>query len=268
MSKRPKYRAEDFPEPGSVIEAPLADGRRCAGLVLRREFHGGAQGVLVAVSSWIGRESPPLDSPELHRTLILTHHSWNDHPERFWTWELLPATFVNLGTIELSREELATTCDAATGWHSMPHQVLTQWRWDHDREALLREEAQQAAELAESHRQQAARRAAMMNALTLDLLATRNWFESWRDRRDAIPVDKCRALLHALVLELQAAPKRTASVVKKCLQQSVEAFNDLDAARPFIQTIEREEIIEAYEQILCAAKHPLLVDQVERWRNW
>ena len=109
--KRPKYKAEDFPEPGSVFVAPMKDGRLTAGRVLRREHEGGAMAVLLAGSPWIGNAPPPLDLPQLRETLEFTHHGygnpnrWGERTNLLWSWYLMPEDFRVIGSIELSREE-------------------------------------------------------------------------------------------------------------------------------------------------------------------
>ncbi len=50
--------------------------------------------------------------------------------------------------------------------------------------------------------------------------------------------------------------------------QSVKDFNRLDAVHHFISTMEREDLCEAYEQIVCAAKFPHVIDQIDQWRDW
>ena len=268
MSRRPKYREEDFPPPGTVFTAPTRDGRFSAGRVLCRQFHGGAHAALIAGTSWLGDKVPSLHLPELRNTLILSHHKWRNYLSIFWVQEPMPPDFIIVGQIELSQDDHAATSDTFTGWQSVAIHALTQWRWDHDRESLLRDEAQQAAEQAEAQRQLATTRAELMRTLTLDSLVDRRWFASWEDADSNLPLHECRSLIVKLVNELRAAPKLTLGVVKKHLKQSVKDFNRLDAEHHFIATIEREDLCEAYEQIMCAAKFPQVVDQVEQWRAW
>lgn len=168
---RPKYKEEDFPPPGTVFVAPVADGRLAAGRVLQRAFTGGAQAALVAATPWIGTDIPPLESSVLRETLILTHHSWKSKPEIFWTWDLMPEDFRIVGQIELPESDRTAPSASFTGWQAVPLQALMQWRWDHDREALLRDEADEAARLAELNRKRAAVREEYLRTLMLDALA-------------------------------------------------------------------------------------------------
>jgi hypothetical protein len=236
--------------------------------VLRRQIHGGAQAVLIAATPWLGNDLPTLDVPALRETLILNHHSWKRKREIIWVHDLMPPEFVVVGRIDLSPDDLVASSSSFTGWQSVPIQALMQWRWDHDRAALLQEEARQAAELAEVQRQRAVAQAELMRTLTLDSLVDRTWFASWEDSDSKLPLHQCRSLIRKLVNELREAPKLTLGVVKKHLKQSVKDFNRLDAERRFISTIEREDLCDAYEQIVCAARFPQAANQIDQWRDW
>lgn len=126
MAKRPKYTESDFPVPGTVFIAATADGRFAAGRVLQRAVEGGAQAALIAATPWLGNEMPRLDSRVLRDTLVLSHHSWRDHPERFWVWEPMPKEFQVLGQIELSPEDVAASSNSFGGWHGVPIQAQLQ----------------------------------------------------------------------------------------------------------------------------------------------
>ena len=268
MAKRVKFTEEDFPEPGSVFVAPTGDGRLAVGRVLRRQMEGGAVGVLLAASPWIGATIPPLDTPILRETLVLTHHSWKGKREIFWVHDRMPLDFQIVGQIPLLGEDLAETSNTFGGWQSVPLQVLTQWRWDHDREALLREEAEKKAADSERQRQTAAARAEYMLTLTLESLAVKEWLDSWEDTEVGERMPEAKGVLVDLVKDLRAQTKLTKPVVRKMLKQAVEVFNRLDAGNNFISTIEREDLCEALEQIACACGMPGLAEDVDRWRNW
>lgn len=268
MARKPKLSEADFPEPGSVFVAPTGDGRLAAGRVLRRQFEGGAFGVLIAASRWMGAEVPSLDAAELREPLILTHHGYQGQREVFWAHDVMPADFTIVGRIELSDEDRAVTSNSFGGWQSVPWQALKQWRWDHDRDALLQEEAEQAAAEADRRRIAAAARAEYMRNLTLDALAERTWLPSWDAEEPPAGLDESRRLLSRFVEELRSQPKLTRPVARKLLKRTVQEFNRLDAARQFISTIEREDLYEALEQIACAAGFPQLADEIDAWREW
>ena len=138
-------------------------------------------------------------------------------------------------------------------------------RWDHDREALLRDDEQEAAALAETRRLQKIRRDGYLKTLTLDSLVGREWFSSWGDADEVPHAEACRSLLAHLVNELRAADKLSRSRTRQLLKESVKAVNRLDAEQHCIATLERDDLIDAYE---CAARFPRLVDDVDRWRDW
>jgi hypothetical protein len=267
MAKKPKHKLEEFPEPGSVFVAPMANGRFCAGRVLRRQFSGGANAAMIAATPWIGNAAPAIDLPVLKEILVLNHHAWKDQPEILWVGELMPPEFTIIGTVELSLKDMAVECLSYGRWQFIPGQVLLQWRWDHDREQLLREEAEEKIKADEERRIAAERRQQYLGSLTLDTLVAQTWFPTW-DPDSVAAVEESRNILARLVGDLQALPQLTSGAVKKRLKQSVKEFNRLDAKLQFIETVEREDICEALEQIACATRFPQLVDQIGEWREW
>lgn len=268
MTKRLKHTEADFPAPGAVFVARTTDGRIAAGRVLRRQIEGGAWAVLIQASRWIDAAAPALTANELREPLILTHHNWQSVPNVFWTHDVAPHAFQFIGCVPPSDTDLAVTSHRFGGWQSVPLHALTQWRWDHNREELLREEAEQAAAETERRRQAALAREAMQRNLTLESLAEKTWLESWDGDNPHVPKVQSQALLVRLVEDLRAQPKLTTPVVRQHLKQTVVAFNQLDAEKPFISTIEREDLEEAFEQIACAAGFPQLADEIDRWRKW
>lgn len=251
-----------------MFVAPLPDGRLSAGRVLRNEFSGGAQAVLLAASPWIGDRDPPLTESKLRDTAVLTHHGWRSEPHVFWSWELMPADFRHIGMIELSEADRQATSNSYTGWQSVSIQAYLQWRWDHDRETLLAEEARAEAEAAERRRAGAERRAAYMKSLTLESLAGRQWFSEWDDAGSLAQVERIRRVIGTLVEDLVALPKRTQANVQKRYRLAIKELNQIDADADGITTIEREDLCEALEQIACAAKFPAMASYVDNLREW
>jgi len=271
MSPMPKYRESDFPEPGSVFVATMKDGRLAAGRVLRREFEGGGMAVLLAGSPWIGTAPPPLDLPILREILTRTHHGYSkpsilDSRSLIWSFHLMPEGFRIIGKIELTSADLSLQCNTYGGWQSIPIGVYTQWRWDHDRDNLLREEAEEEAREAERRRIARERREAFVRSLTLEKLAATDWFASWNAERETTRLARERIL--RLIEELRQAPKHTQVIVKKLVRVAVKDFNALDKKQQFIDTIEREELCEAFEQIVCAARQPGIASEIDNWRSW
>src|SRR5262249_17625086 len=130
------------PQPGDAFLMPLGDGRFGFCHVIHvpsRVFGSPRRGwVDVETSSWIGEEAPDLNDPRLREPLVQTHHGNGPNIWRVVVSGPPPDTFRRLGTIEPDRT--AHACCCWTQWESLAREVLTQWRWDHDREALLAEE--------------------------------------------------------------------------------------------------------------------------------
>jgi len=268
VAKRERLAEGDFPEPGSVFVAPTADGRLAAGRVLRRQVEGGDCAALVAGSAWIGHALPPLDLSTLRAPLVLTHHSWRGQRNLFWTHLRMPAEFRIIGQLPLSNDDSAEFSDCFGGWQSVPLQALAQWRWDHDREALLREEAATLAAETERRRQVARVREDLLRTLSLKDLAERRWLDSWSGTAAEPHQADVRQVLCQLVHDLQGEVSRTKAKVRKLLKQAIGTLNQLDTRQPFITTIEREDLCAAFEQIACASGFPPLADEVNQWRKW
>jgi hypothetical protein len=138
--------------PGAHFAMPLADGRWGACRVLAAR---GAKGVLVENLDWLGPVRPALDDLRGVKALVLDHHAWCSQPNRMLVDEPPPPTFEPLGVVEPSADERATKCGSWGSWEALALHTVLQWRWHHDRKALLAEEAREAAER-ERRRQAAA----------------------------------------------------------------------------------------------------------------
>lgn len=267
--KRRKYTAEQLPAVGSVFLVPLADGRYGAVRVLQHNTERPKDvNVYAVASTWIGASATRPDDAELRPSLSLTHHAWKGMPQALWIAEPPPASFLPVAPLAPSLEDEAIVSNAYSGWENFPFHILLQWRWDHDREALLAEEAAQAAQEVEERRQRNERHEEMLRTLTLENVATRTWFESWDEELDGPYLAAARAILADFIRDLTAAPKLTSSVVRKRLQATVQQFNQLDTEHQFIETTHREDICDALEMILCAARHPDLSTSIDGWRDW
>jgi hypothetical protein len=269
MARRKQYQKSDFPVPGTVYIMPLSDGRLGVCRILRIGSDLGAPAVLVATSPWIGVESPSLASSEIQKTLRLTHHSWSGNPYVVWISEPPPATFTKLGQIHLPKKDLKTDSGSLAAWDSLPLQVLTQWRWDNEREAVLTEDIERERNAARELTRRGEERKQYLSKVTLAELAQKDLFPQWDEypppdaRRDTLNA------MHELIDRLRSAPKLTASAARTQLEMAVHKLNQLDQLHGgFIETIEREDICDAFEEILAAAKFPELLESIHDWRDW
>jgi hypothetical protein len=223
--------------------------------------------VLVATSTWRGTAPPDLSDPALRDILHKSHHSWDGRPDVYFTADAPPPEYRLLGQIPPSEEDAKMPCNSLGGWASEV-QIVLQWRWDHDREALLAEEATKAV-LAEQWAAAAKDLEARRRAeLTWEKLRAKTRFASWEEHVDAPIVSASRKLFADAVDGLAAirakGGNRKARLVLRAL---VEGFNRLDREHDhFVETIEREDICEEIEEVAFLAGLP--GDIADEWRDW
>lgn len=274
-------------KPGNVYLMPLADGRLGVCRVIKREAapRGRAQlgsilvvaspwigldSFLVVASPWIGRAPPELTEPRLRDILILTHHSWDNHPEALWTIDPLPGSFKLLGVVEPSPNEELMQCPSFGEWSTLALQVLLQWRWDNDREALLEEDAEEEKRRTVERATEARRRREYLEDLTLEALRRKKWLKTWTSFPPAKATSACRKNFRDTVDALiRLGPEAKREEVLAILQACIERFNSLDATMGhFIETVEREILCEEFEEIAHAAGLGESEDLADKWREW
>ncbi len=268
MPKWKKFTEKQLPPAGSVFLVPLTDGRFGVVRVLRTKSDGGTPAAFVVPSSWIGNTAVRPSDRDIRLPLFLTHHSWANQREALWVVNLPPPSFIPIGDIEITAADTALEREAYSVWESIPVQILLQWRWDNDREALLAEEAANDAKAIEARKVAAARRAELLRTVTLDSLSNQIWFDAWDEELEGPNLAASQRLVANLIVDLKAAPKLTKTVVRRLLRSTVKKFNQLDEPTQFIETTHREDICEAFELIMAAVRYPELADEVEEWRNW
>jgi hypothetical protein len=254
---------------------PLPDGRYGVCRIIRQsdpeeEKWQGGRHALVAVSSWIGEEAPDVNDPRLRDILALNHHAWDNELEVNWVSDPVPGSFRRLGTIEPSHDEERIERFSYTGWESFPLQVYLQWRWDNERETVLREDARQR-ELMEREREESAkRRQEYLGGLTLDGLKEKRRFSEWEGYAPDEVIAACRIVFRETidsVVELGANPNEQA--VLAVLRRCVERLNELDEQYDqFISTIEREDLCEEFEEVVHASGLRGYENLADRWREW
>jgi hypothetical protein len=251
-------------EPGDVFALPLEDGRWGVCRVFRKKRD--PLQVLVHTSAWIG-DAPPGDlaDPRLTTPLILTHHSWSGVPDAYWVDDPVPADAVRVGRLPLTREEAAMKCSYSADWANSRIQPLMQWRWDHEREAVLAEEQRE-------QRRAAAREAhdgyQGLSKVSLRELSQRTPFADWSGHPSPANIRLARRIVRELIGELLALDGSGDEVAMfDAFRRAVNRFNATeDSDDPFIETVEREDICVALHEIAEAAG---LTDyDVTAWRDW
>jgi hypothetical protein len=68
------------------------------------------------------------------------------------------------------------------------------------------------------------------------------------------------------IIELQKPTRRD---ITRELRICEKSLNKIDAANNHpIETVEREDLFELFEEILTAAKQPDLIQKLDEWRDW
>lgn len=251
---------------------PLADGRFgfCHVMDVPERLLGkrNTDAVCVELSAWVGEEAPDLNDPRLRKVLVQTHHGWGPNRWRVMVRGPAPKSFQRLGALE--HRSTGNVSAIFTVWESLATEVLTQWRWDHDREALLREE-QESAERWKAEQEQAAKRQRdALDHLTLDAMKKKRRFSSWRGDRPDKAIAACRKAFREATDELIALgpkPKKreVATVVRRCVEQ----LNSLDEQYDgFIETGEREELCREIDELVYVAGLRDSDGMADRWREW
>jgi hypothetical protein len=264
-----------LPVRGDTFVMPLADGRLGACRVLRSaEAHEDnftePDSLLVAATPWIGTESPDLGEPLLRSILVLNHHNWDNSALLHWVSGPPPKTFRHLGNIPPSARQEEPSSFAFSSWESFPLQVLLQWRWDHDRAAVLAEDEQRAREL-ELAQQQATAQANLRRAtLTYAQLRKERPFQGWEGYVAPDILRAARRLFRDTIDALVAlGPEPLEAAVLDVLRHCIERFNELDEEHDhFIGTIEREDICEHFDELVHVSGLEDYDDLVDRWRDW
>jgi hypothetical protein len=273
MGRRRKKTA--LPAPGAAFAVLLDDGRYGVCRVIRgttdeEAARKGADCVLIAAAAWIGEAVPDADDPALRPILHLTHHAWDGRPELTWVSDPVPGEFIPIGTIEPTAEDKDIECLSYGGWASARIQPLAQWRWDHEREAVLAEDAEKNQKEAQRRQSEEKARGDYLANVTLEELRERTFFPHWKTSPSKKAIRGSREIMQETVAKLlELGPKAAEAARMAALKACIERFNEFDAELGyFIETIEREDICEEFEAIVHACGLGEHEDLADEWREW
>jgi hypothetical protein len=256
-----------LPGPGATYLIPLTDGRFGLCRVIRRDENkfGYKEVVLAELSSWIGTKAPDLTDPGLRHALKLTHHKWRGQAERVWTDDPPPPSFKYLGCIEPTAKERRVSCKSHGSWAAFPYQRLMQWRWENERAQVLAEDEERQRQEEAQRTTQAEKR----KTPTLGRLRRNTPFKEWQGHVPTETIRASRKIIRDSIDAIRAlGTKPSRKGVLRVIRTGVERFNDLDAATPFISTIEREDIAESFNDMAEACGLKDIDDVTEDWRDW
>lgn len=263
-----------LPPIGAAFAVPLEGGRYSVCRVLGDNSDKHATTckddvVLVAGCKWIGPQVPSADDPALRPILYLNHHSWKNVPNITWVSEAPPPELIPIGIIEPTAEEQATTCMSFGGWSTVMGQPLLQWKWDHERDEVLSEDAVKQKQASEARDKAQQERKQYLARITLEELKERPHFPTWKRYPPAKATRASRKLIAQTIKELieqgKDAPEADRMAI---LQKCIESFNELDSELEFIETVEREDICEVFEEIVHACGLGNHQDLADEWRDW
>jgi hypothetical protein len=249
---------------GDVFLMPLPEGRFGACRVLQTRE--GPRAALVATTPWLGSAPPGLGEPRLREILHLTHHAWRNQRCARWVSDPVPASFTRLGTLEPSAKEARLECDSYGGWESDCDQVLRQWRWDHEREAVLAEDAR-AEEEARRATESARVAYQPLPRATLHEMRRQTHFKQWTGYVEKEYLQEARRIVRAAIDELiELGPDSPAAARLDVFRECVEAFNDSDGG--WICTIEREHICDLLDELAALVDLDDYGRDLAAWREW
>ncbi len=264
-----------LPPPGTALRMSLEDGRFgvCRVIRLSTEAERAYQGAvlaLVALSPWIGDEVPPISDMRLREVQILTHHSFKNEACVLWVGGAIPEGFLEIGLIEPTFDELALTSASSSTWGWFPLQLVAQWRWDHEREAVVHQDDAEQEQKRAANRNAAEEYGRYLDSLTLEGLQQKVCFENWKG---FVPTQGLRSCQNeyrgAIQAILHLGPNPGVKAVVRIIRASVQRINEIDDQNHnFIETIAREELAEAYDELAYVAGLRTESGLALRWADW
>lgn len=197
-----------------------------------------------------------------------THSSPQD-----WDNDLLEFQLIATLPLSAGDRELAATNNFYGTWSTANSDAEGEWRWAHDREAVVSEvqrvNAKRDAKLAAERQRYETR----LKGLTWEKLLTETAFERW-NRHPPFPppefVNAARGRIRKAISDLQALGERPRKIATRAiLKECVIWFNKQDSAfGGIIETEEREDICLVLEELMVVARHRSLAEEIDNWREW
>ncbi len=266
----PQKTKANLPNPGDVFLMPLEDGRFGVCRILQKGRQGRQDRVLVIASPWIDSGEPDLSLPLLREVLTLNHHAWQNSPAMLWLWQPLPAEFKQIGFLEPTEAEKQIWCGSGASWEWLATQLLEQWRWDHDRETVIKEDESKAQEQKTRREDVSRLRSEYLATVTLKDLRVKQRFEIWKESVPAAALHDTRQIFLDTIDNLIAlGPEASETTRLDLLKGCIESLNLLDSQNDhFIETYEREDLCDAFEEIVHACKMGHHKNLADKWREW
>jgi hypothetical protein len=175
-----------------------------------------------------------------------------------------PPEFRYLGIVTPAPAEERMNPDAYSKfWRNWGQYILQEWRWQHDRPALVAElEQRNGAGSVQLFLEEKQRRAEM----TLDALRKTRFFADWEGFLSPSMIRASRKIVRQAIDGLIAlGPRPTKKQAVPILRQFTESFNALAHK---IDTISRENICEVFNEIVRVAGLKRCEQLIEEWRDF
>lgn len=250
-----------LPEPGAVYAREVSPGVE---LLFRVVARVGETCCVVLTKAHGPRRARAPRAEALFQVQRLAHHDRARPLLGGWVSEPAPHVFRPLGRVALRKGEparvlhperwvkrakktpaLARKVLPLTTWDALWDDARAQWRWDHAREALEREEAARVERQADSLEAALARNRAEEEALTakgLRGLARHRFFAVWRGEKSEALIDAAERAMQQAVGALEGQPAAKAA---RRLAALVKAFNALQDEHGPFDADDAEDIMEA-----------------------
>jgi hypothetical protein len=187
--------------------------------------------------------------------------------------ELRELCYLGRTALTPNDHKLFASCGSFANWRWASFDAEFEWRWRHDRNALIAEWMLSEEEDKKQRIELQKRREARLRNLTWENLLNELPLAVWDMNPNYPPrrfVLATRERLHAAVRDLRKlGPKPKKAAVRAVVKNLVEWFNHTN--REFgnvIETEERDNICEALEELVSVAGHPKLSDEIDEWRDW
>ena len=227
---------------------------------------------LFAATEYVG-SIPPAATDPLLKTILVANEIYAliavGKCIKWQHWlEPPPKAFEYVGVVMPSAaEERLDPDNYSKFWEHWPEGILAEWRWRHDRPALMAAFDKSNGKPGAFQRLVNAR--TKQARMTLDKLQRAAFFSGWRGYVPAGALRESRALMREAVealIGLGRTPtkKLAVPIVRRC----IEGFNELDEKYGFITTIEREDIVEQVHEMLRVAGMKGDQGWADDWRDW
>lgn len=278
MAEREGQPASEPLTLGDVFIMPLGNKMLGACRVLRKvgevpgEFP--CEAWLVVGCDWIGDKPPQLLDPSLRRPLPLTHHYHAAMGRNQFAAAHLegpvPHDFQRIGNVQPSEDERLLSCSWQCNWENLRESVLMQWRWDHEREAVLAEDAVKAAQFTAQQAEIKRQRQESLKQLTYAKFREQKLFRGWGLPTPQKMITASRKLMTETATRLESlGPNPDREAARVLLRDCILAFNRLDEENEhWIETLEREDICSHFYELAHIAGFSDEPNLADEWRDW